>query len=65
MVSDHITRMKKYDEPHRSDYTTALKHASVTAFIGTFLFVHAAVADPHYVLQAEQRRFVLHDNRNG
>ncbi|KAF8837245.1 cytochrome P450 [Paxillus ammoniavirescens] len=33
MVSDHIARMQKFDEPYRSGYTTALKHASATAII--------------------------------
>lgn len=34
MVSDHITRMEKLDPSYRTEYELALKHASVTAFIG-------------------------------
>ena len=34
MVSDHITRMEKLDQPRRAEYEMALKHASMTAFIG-------------------------------
>ncbi|KIK97281.1 hypothetical protein PAXRUDRAFT_239039 [Paxillus rubicundulus Ve08.2h10] len=56
MVSDHITRMQKYDEPYRSDYTSALKHASATAFLGAFLLTHGAVVYPYRVEQAQQGR---------
>ena len=34
MVFDHITRMEKFDAPYRAEYEIALKHASLTAFIG-------------------------------
>ena len=34
MVFDHINRMEKFDPSYRAEYETALKHASVTAFIG-------------------------------
>ena len=37
MVSDHITRMEKFDDSCRSDYEAALKHASVTAYLGKVL----------------------------
>ncbi|KIJ12560.1 hypothetical protein PAXINDRAFT_14641 [Paxillus involutus ATCC 200175] len=55
MVADHITRMQKYDEPHRSDYTIALKHASVSNVIGgtettsslLMTFTLAMVENPH------------------
>ncbi|KAF9228928.1 cytochrome P450 [Gyrodon lividus] len=55
MVSDHITRMQKYDESYRFKYTSALKHASATAFIGSsettssalMVFTLAMVENPH------------------
>ena len=34
MVSDHITRMEKFDNPYRSEYEKALKQTSSTAFMG-------------------------------
>ena len=34
MVSDHITRMEKFDDPYRSEYEKALKQTSSTAFLG-------------------------------
>ncbi|KAF8842616.1 cytochrome P450 [Paxillus ammoniavirescens] len=43
MVSDHITRMQKYDEPYRSQYTKALKHASVSAVLGSAETTSAAL----------------------
>ncbi|KIJ08220.1 hypothetical protein PAXINDRAFT_120485 [Paxillus involutus ATCC 200175] len=64
MVSDHIARMQKYDEPYRSDYTSALKNASSTAVIGMCLFMHitsstirmftlAMVQNPHVWKRAQ------------
>ncbi|KIJ12559.1 hypothetical protein PAXINDRAFT_118044 [Paxillus involutus ATCC 200175] len=58
MVSDHITRMRKYDEPYCSAYTTALKHASVTAFhwyTSSLLmtFTLAMVENPHVWKRAQ------------
>ncbi|KIK93319.1 hypothetical protein PAXRUDRAFT_12727 [Paxillus rubicundulus Ve08.2h10] len=61
MVSDHITRMQKYDQSYCSDYTTALKHASVTAFIGgaettsslLMTFTLAMVENPHVWKRAQ------------
>ncbi|KIK95905.1 hypothetical protein PAXRUDRAFT_826534 [Paxillus rubicundulus Ve08.2h10] len=55
MVSDHITRMQKLDEPCRSEYTIALKHASATAFLASaettssllMAFTLAMVENPH------------------
>ncbi|KAF9239064.1 cytochrome P450 [Melanogaster broomeanus] len=35
MVSDHITRMQECDNTTRSEYESALKHASATAFLGS------------------------------
>ncbi|KAG6374677.1 cytochrome P450 [Boletus reticuloceps] len=35
MVSDHIAHMEKLDGSHRSDYEKALKHTSMTAFLGS------------------------------
>jgi len=34
MVSDHITRMEKTEGSYRSEYETALKHASATTLSG-------------------------------
>ena len=34
MVSDHITRMEKFDDSYRSEYEKALKQTSSTAFLG-------------------------------
>ncbi|KIJ15177.1 hypothetical protein PAXINDRAFT_34612, partial [Paxillus involutus ATCC 200175] len=64
MVSDHITRMQKCDEPHRSQYETALKHASASAIIGTVtdggqtssairVFTLAMVENPHVWKRAQ------------
>ncbi|KIJ12558.1 hypothetical protein PAXINDRAFT_14638 [Paxillus involutus ATCC 200175] len=61
MVSDHITRMKKYDEPHRSKYGAALKHASATAFLASAEttssslanFTLAMVENPHVWKRAQ------------
>ncbi|KAF8555766.1 cytochrome P450 [Imleria badia] len=33
MVSDHITRMDKFDASYRSEYETALKHTSVAVLV--------------------------------
>ncbi|KAG8217060.1 cytochrome P450 [Butyriboletus roseoflavus] len=35
MVFDHITRMQKFDASYRAEYEAALKHAAITAFIGS------------------------------
>ncbi|KIJ12557.1 hypothetical protein PAXINDRAFT_171115 [Paxillus involutus ATCC 200175] len=61
MVSDHITRMQKYDEPYRSEYTKALKHASVSAVLGSvettsaalMTFTLAMVQNPHVWKRAQ------------
>ncbi|KIJ08454.1 hypothetical protein PAXINDRAFT_18409 [Paxillus involutus ATCC 200175] len=61
MVSDHITRMQQYDEPYRSKYETALKHASATAVIGAagttsavlMVFTLAMVQNPHVWKRAQ------------
>jgi len=34
MVFDHLTRMEQFDDSYRAEYEVALKHASITAFIG-------------------------------
>ncbi|KIK95907.1 hypothetical protein PAXRUDRAFT_826540 [Paxillus rubicundulus Ve08.2h10] len=61
MVSDHITRMQKHDEPYRSDYTKALKHASVSAVLGSaettssslMTFTLAMVENPRVLKRAQ------------
>ncbi|KIK95912.1 hypothetical protein PAXRUDRAFT_826541 [Paxillus rubicundulus Ve08.2h10] len=61
MVSDHITRMQKYDEPHRSKYGAALKHASATAFLASaettssslIIFTLAMVENPRVWKRAQ------------
>ncbi|KIJ14780.1 hypothetical protein PAXINDRAFT_12350 [Paxillus involutus ATCC 200175] len=61
MVSDHIARMQKFDEPYRSDYATTLKHASATAIIGSSestsstlrSFTLAMVENPHVWKRAQ------------
>ncbi|KIJ11835.1 hypothetical protein PAXINDRAFT_15289 [Paxillus involutus ATCC 200175] len=61
MVSDHIARMQKFDEPYRSDYTSALKDASATAIIGStgttsstiLIFTLAVVQNPHVWKRAQ------------
>ncbi|KIJ12556.1 hypothetical protein PAXINDRAFT_14634 [Paxillus involutus ATCC 200175] len=61
MVSDHITRMQKYDEQYRSDYTNALKHASASAFLAStettssslIAFTLAMVENPHVWKRAQ------------
>ncbi|KIJ11836.1 hypothetical protein PAXINDRAFT_171580 [Paxillus involutus ATCC 200175] len=61
MVLDHIARMQKFDEPYRSDYTTALKHASASAVIGStettsatiLMFTLAMVQNPHVWKRAQ------------
>ncbi|KIK79319.1 hypothetical protein PAXRUDRAFT_283227 [Paxillus rubicundulus Ve08.2h10] len=35
VVSDHTARIQQYDEPYRSDYMKALKHASSTALLAS------------------------------
>ncbi|KAI9457408.1 cytochrome P450, partial [Boletus coccyginus] len=55
MVSDHITRMEKTDGSYRSEYETALKHASATTLHGAadttsatlMTFALAMVENPH------------------
>ena len=37
MVFNHITRMQKFDASYPTEYETALKHASITAFIGKII----------------------------
>ncbi|KIJ17980.1 hypothetical protein PAXINDRAFT_9069 [Paxillus involutus ATCC 200175] len=61
MVSDHITRMQKFDEPYRSDYTSALKHASATGVLASTettssvirMFTLAMVQNPHIWKRAQ------------
>ncbi|KIJ11833.1 hypothetical protein PAXINDRAFT_33646, partial [Paxillus involutus ATCC 200175] len=58
MVSDHIARMQKFDEPYRSDYTGALKDASATAIIDQtsstmLMFTLAMVQNPHVWKRAQ------------
>ncbi|KAF9228921.1 cytochrome P450 [Gyrodon lividus] len=61
MVSDHIARMGKYDESHRSEYATALKHAATTAFLASVettssslvVFTLAMVQNPHVWKRAQ------------
>ncbi|KIJ08455.1 hypothetical protein PAXINDRAFT_18410 [Paxillus involutus ATCC 200175] len=61
MVSDHIAGMQKYDEPYRSDYTTALKHTSATAVLAARettsstirVFTLAMVQNPHVWKRAQ------------
>ncbi|KAF9228919.1 cytochrome P450 [Gyrodon lividus] len=61
MVSDHITRMQQYDELHRSNYETALKHTSATAILGAsgttssalLVFTLAMVQNPHVWRRAQ------------
>ncbi|KIJ07215.1 hypothetical protein PAXINDRAFT_121182 [Paxillus involutus ATCC 200175] len=61
MVSDHLDRIKKYDEPYRSHYTTALKHASASAIIADggqttsamLTFTLAMVGNPHVWKRAQ------------
>ncbi|KIK82097.1 hypothetical protein PAXRUDRAFT_728978 [Paxillus rubicundulus Ve08.2h10] len=61
MVSDHIARMQEYDEPYRSDYTSALKNAAATAIIGAaestsataMIFTLAMVQNPHVWKRAQ------------
>ncbi|KAI9457042.1 cytochrome P450 [Boletus coccyginus] len=36
MVSDHVTRMEKLNDAHRSEYEKALKYTSSTAFLDKF-----------------------------
>ncbi|KIJ11837.1 hypothetical protein PAXINDRAFT_15291 [Paxillus involutus ATCC 200175] len=61
MVSNHIARMQKLDEPYRSDYRNALKHASASAIIGStettssaiLIFTLAMVQNPHVWKRAQ------------
>ncbi|KIJ07216.1 hypothetical protein PAXINDRAFT_90779, partial [Paxillus involutus ATCC 200175] len=64
MVSDHVARMKQFDEPYRSDYTSALKHASATAVLVNAtdgdqtsstipMFTLAMVQNPHVWKRAQ------------
>ncbi|KAF8837335.1 cytochrome P450 [Paxillus ammoniavirescens] len=54
-------RKPKFDEPYRSDYTTALKHASASAIIGStettssaiLMFTLAMVQNPHVWKRAQ------------
>ncbi|KIK91718.1 hypothetical protein PAXRUDRAFT_148866 [Paxillus rubicundulus Ve08.2h10] len=61
MVSEHIARMQKFDEPYRSDYTSALKDASATAIIAdgaqttstVLMFTLAMVQNPRVWKRAQ------------
>ncbi|KAH7887307.1 cytochrome P450 [Phlebopus sp. FC_14] len=61
MVSDHLTRMQKYDETYRAKYESALKAASAGAHIGSLettssslmVFTLAMVMNPDVLKHAQ------------